>query len=78
MTSPVFDAANGMKYSISPTTNIVTAVQNMAEQQQDYVPVVDHNSKNGFKMLGVVTKSDLLAEHYEAIKRAREDEFGIT
>ena len=29
-------------------------------------------------LLGTLTKSDLLAEHYDVVKRARAEEFGIT
>ena len=36
------------------------------------------NDQKNPRMLGIVTKSDLLAEHYDVVKRAREDEFGIT
>ena len=78
MESPAIDAALTKNYAISPLTNIVTAVQNMAEQQQEFIPVVDSTDAKRPELLGFVTKSDLLAEHYDVIKRAREDEFGIT
>lgn len=78
MDAPAIDAAVSEKYAITPLTNIVTAVQCMAEQAQEFIPVVDHPVAQQPRLLGVVTKSDLLAEHYDVIKRAREDEFGIT
>lgn len=78
MKSPAHDAALGREYAISSSTNIVTAVQSMAEQKLDFIPVVDHTGERRYELLGVVTKSDLLAEHYDAVKRAREDEFGVT
>jgi predicted transcriptional regulator len=59
-------------------TNIVTAVQTMAERDLEFVPVVEHASDDKIVLLGVVTKSELLAEHYDVVKRAREEEFGIT
>ena len=65
-------------YAITPLTNIVTAVQGMAEKQLEYLPVINVENSSGSQLLGLVTKSDLLAEHYDVVKRAREDEFGIT
>ncbi|MFK8080337.1 MAG: chloride channel protein [Granulosicoccus sp.] len=72
------DSALDADYAITSMTNIVTAVQNMAEHQHEYIPVVDRAIKKKPRLLGVVTKSDLLSEHYDVVKRAREDEFGIT
>lgn len=72
------DAALDVNYSITPMTNIVSALQTMAEHQQDYVPVVDRADSKKPLLLGVVTKSDLLTEHYDVVKRARDEEFGIT
>ena len=65
-------------YAITAMTNIVSAVQQMAESQLEFIPVLDRNEKNKPRLLGIVTKSDLLSEHYDVVKRAREDEFGIT
>lgn len=78
MDQQAIDAALDADYAITSITNIVTAVQSMAEQQHEYIPVVDRSEKSRPKLLGVVTKSDLLSEHYDVVKRAREDEFGIT
>lgn len=78
MDAPAIDATLNAEYAITPSTNIVTAVQTMAEQQQEFIPVVDHSVAEQPELLGIVTKSDLLAEHYDVVKRAREDEFGIT
>jgi CIC family chloride channel protein len=78
MDAPAIEATLSMEYAITPLTNIVTAVQNMAEQQQEFIPVVDDAGASRPRLLGVVTKSDLLAEHYDVVKRAREEEFGIT
>ncbi|MBX2838034.1 MAG: chloride channel protein [Gammaproteobacteria bacterium] len=65
-------------YSVTETTNIVAALQLMAERQLEYVPVVDKQDDELTRLVGVVYKSDLLAEHYDVVKRAREEEFGIT
>ncbi|MFK7857557.1 MAG: chloride channel protein [Granulosicoccus sp.] len=75
---PAIDSALDADYAIVSMTNIVTAVQTMAEQQHEYIPVVNRSDKKRPQLLGVVTKSDLLSEHYDVVKRAREDEFGIT
>ncbi len=75
---PVTAAAIGKDYAAGPSTNIVTALQRMAEQQVEYLPVVDFSTKDQPRLLGVVTKADLLAEHYDVVKREREAEFGIT
>lgn len=78
MDHPVAAAAIDSEYSVSPSMNIVTALQRMAEHQVEYLPVVDDSEDDRLIMLGVVTKSDLLAEHYDVVKREREAEFGIT
>ena len=86
LASPAIEAAQDPGYSIAATTNIVTALQTMAERQLDFVPVVDAIGAKGarggdvtrWRLTGVVLKSDLLAEHYDVVKRAREEEFGIT
>ena len=87
--SKAIDAAFGVDFSIRPSTNIVSAVQTMAERQVEFLPVVERFEEAGgaagtpaerqrWRLLGVVLKSDLLAEHYDVVKRAREDEFGVT
>ncbi|ASJ75974.1 chloride channel protein [Granulosicoccus antarcticus] len=78
MDSLAIEGALDADYTINSLTNIVTAVQSMAEQNQDYLPVVNRDNPKAPMLLGVVTKNDLLTEHYDVIKRAREEEFGIT
>lgn len=78
MDKPALDAAIEAGFSIGVMTNIVTAVQSMAETEHEFVPVVDRSEVTKPRLLGVVTKSDLLSEHYDVVKRAREEEFGIT
>ena len=69
-------------YAIRPSTNIVAALQRMAERRLEYVPVTDGAPELGGgeagTLLGVVFQSDLLAAHYDVVRRAREQEFGIT
>jgi len=78
METQALDAAVSDDYSINSMTNIVSALQSMAENEHDFIPVLDRSEKRKPRLLGVVTKSDLLSEHYDVVKRAREDEFGIT
>ncbi len=78
MDSNAIEASLDESYAITTMTNIVTAVQAMAEKQNEYIPVIDNAIKRSPRLLGIVTKSDLLSEHYDVVKRAREDEFGVT
>jgi len=75
---PAVAAAISAEFSARTSMNIVTAVQQMAEQQVEFLPVVDDTDVEKPVLLGVVTKSDLLAEHYDVVKREREAEFGVT
>lgn len=75
---PATAAAIESEFSVSASMNIVTALQRMAEQQVEFLPVVDDSDEEKHVLLGIVTKSDLLTEHYEVVKREREAEFGIT
>jgi len=70
--------ATNADFSATTSTNIVTALQRMAEQQVEYLPVLDLSDKTKPLLLGTISKSDLLAEHYDVVKREREAEFGIT
>lgn len=78
MDSPVQAAALDTEYAATVSMNIVTALQRMAEHKVEYLPVVDDSDAEKPLLVGVVTKSDLLAEHYDVVKREREAEFGIT
>jgi len=78
MDKPAIEASIDVDYSITDMTNIVTAVQKMAERELEFIPVVSSETTARSELLGVVTKSDVLAEHYDVVKRAREEEFGVT
>ena len=78
MEQKAIDAAADTDFAINEMTNIVSAVQSMAKSQQEFIPVLHQSEKKKPRLRGVVTKSDLLSEHYDVVKRAREDEFGIT
>lgn len=75
---PATAAAQNAQFSATTSMNIVTAVQRMAEHEVEFLPVIDDSDEEKPLLLGVVTKSDLLAEHYDVVKREREAEFGIT
>jgi len=75
---PATAAAIDAEFCAGTSMNIVTALQQMAEQQVEFLPVVDDADVEKPLILGVVTKSDLLAEHYDVVKREREAEFGVT
>ncbi len=64
--------------AVGQATNIVNALNLMADQELDYLPVVDDMTSDAPVIQGVLLKSDLLAAHYDVVKQARQDEFGIT
>ena len=79
MDSIAVSAAVSADYALKSSTNILSAVQTMARQELEYVPVVERDTVTGKdRVMGVVFKSDLLGAHYDVLKRAREHEFGIT
>ena len=59
------------------STNLVVALQLMAENDLDHLAVVGEDDQGAKKILGVVYKADVLAEHYNLLRRAREEEFGV-
>ena len=59
------------------STNLVVALQLMAENDLDHLAVVSEDDEGAKKILGVVYKADVLAEHYNLLRRAREEEFGV-
>ncbi len=63
--------------SATVSTNLVTALQLMAENEIDYLPVISEQYKDRREILGVIFKADVLAAHYNVLKRAREEEFGV-
>lgn len=62
---------------VSPDINVVVALQKMAELELDYLPVVSASDEGHSNIEGVIFRSDLMSEHYEVLKKAREDEFGV-
>ncbi len=73
---PASAAMKSRDYAVGATINVVTALQLMADEESEYLPVVDDHPEAP-RLLGIVLRNDVLVEHYDVIKRAREDEFGI-
>lgn len=63
--------------SATPSTNLVTALQIMADNEIDFLPVLNEREGAARRFLGVVFKADVLAEHYSVLRRARDEEFGV-
>lgn len=62
--------------SVSEHTNLVAALQMMAEHSLDYLMVVtDVETDRRFK--GVVYRSDLMNAYYNVVRDARAEEFGV-
>lgn len=67
---------NSAKISVSEHTNLVAALQTMAEHNLDYLTVVtDVETDRQFK--GVVYRSDLMKAYYNVVRDARAEEFGV-
>lgn len=78
MDHPILAAAFDADYAVGASMNVVTALQKMAENQVEFLPVVRYENDKLARLLGIVTKSALLTEHYDVVKKEREEEFGIT
>jgi len=73
----ITDTLHDAVVAVNPSTNVVAALQIMAEHDIDYLPVTRHLDNDRIEFDGVIFKSDLLTEHYEVLRRAREEEFGV-
>ncbi|MBX2885202.1 MAG: chloride channel protein [Granulosicoccus sp.] len=74
---PIMDAVRDNTVAVNRSTNVVTALQTMAEHDIEYLPVTRRHPDEQDEFLGVIFKSDLLAEHYAVLRKAREEEFGV-
>lgn len=63
--------------SVTSTTNLVTALQIMADNDIDFLPVLNDREEADKQFVGVIFKADVLAEHYSVLRRARDEEFGV-
>lgn len=75
---PLADCLAPAVVAVGSATNIVTALNLMADRELDYLPVVDELATDAPIVRGVLLKNDLLTAHYDVVKKARQDEFGIT
>ncbi|MCB1755870.1 MAG: chloride channel protein [Gammaproteobacteria bacterium] len=75
--TPAAEILFGSEKSISQHTNLVVALQEMAEQNIDYMPVVESRDTERFLFKGVVFRTDLLKNYYDVLRTARAEEFGI-
>lgn len=53
------------------------ALDIMASQQSDYLPVVEADKEGLLQVVGVVYQSDVLKKHNQLLEQARADEFGV-
>jgi len=76
---PVSEHTRDRTVSVTPETNLVSALQMMAEHDIEYLPVLNPKpvAENDSDVLGIVFKADVLHEHYEVLRKAREEEFGV-
>ncbi len=75
---PLVACMASKEVAVGSSANIVNALNLMAEHQLDYLPVVDNVTSENPGVKGVLLKSDLLTAHYDVVKQARQDEFGIS
>lgn len=73
----VVEIAKDDSVSVTTSTNLVSALQVMADNDIDYLPVLSDMDEEKRSFLGVIFKVDLLAEHYTVLRNAREEEFGV-
>ncbi len=72
------DALHPDTKSIEKHTNLVVALQQMADHGMDYMPVVESSStEESSKFLGIVVRADLLRDYYDVVRAARAEEFGV-
>lgn len=58
-------------------TNLVAALQEMAENDMDYMPVVEDRDGERSPLRGVVFRDDVLRNYYDVVRAARAEEFGV-
>ncbi len=73
----VADVVRDATVSVTASSNLVGALQLMADSDIDYLPVLTEKLEEKREFLGVIFKADLLAEHYSVLRRARDEEFGV-
>ncbi len=71
------DIVSGTEMSLTKHTNLIAALQEMAEYNVDYMPVVESDETEDAIFIGVVYRVDLLRSYYEVVRAARAEEFGV-
>jgi CIC family chloride channel protein len=75
--APVAGVLIDESVSISVHTNLVAALQKMAEADMDYMPVTEASDEQCLVFKGLIFRDDLLRSYYEVMRAAREHEFGV-
>jgi len=76
--APAADVLHSPATAIAEHTNLVVALQQMADADMDYMPVVtatDGEEAPVFR--GIVVRAGLLKAYYDVIRAARAEEFGV-
>ena len=71
------DVMYNHEISVEQHTNLVVAVQQMADHGMDYMPVVKSREDESAQFMGIVLRSDLLKSYYDVVRDARAEEFGV-
>ena len=69
--------AHDQSLSLLKGSSLSGALDVMASQQTDYLPVVEMDSENRMQVAGVVYQNDVLRKYNELLEQARADEFGV-
>ena len=73
----IVEALHDPAIAVNPSTNVVTALQKMAEHDIDYLPVTRSTDTDVLMFDGLIFKNDLMKAHYDVLRAAREEEFGV-
>ena len=75
--TPAEDVLGPATRCIGLQTNLVAALQEMAENDMDYMPVVEDRDGERSPLRGVVFRDDVLRNYYDVVRAARAEEFGV-
>ena len=75
--TPACDVLGPATRCIGVQTNLVAALQEMAENDMDYMPVVEDKDEARSPLRGVVFRDDVLRNYYDVVRAARAEEFGV-
>jgi hypothetical protein len=69
--------AHDQSLALFKGSSLSGALDVMASQQTDYLPVVEMDSENRMQVTGIVYQNDVLKKYNELLEQARADEFGV-